>query len=157
MDFLHSRYKKSILMVLILGMGILMLPLHARAESDILKNFSFDDCDPFEARALIMSVNGKKAQLVAAEQTIYVVDLGFGDQHLITELMDADGNRTDFGTFSRGQWVYVKGFKHIDGGVVAVLVQQIDPPEHEKPVVRKISKESRRYKIINRRTSGIRN
>ena len=157
MDFLHSRYKKSILMVLILGMGILMLPLHARAESDILKNFSFDDCDPFEARALIMSVNGKKAQLVAAEQTIYVVDLGFGDQHLITELMDADGNRTDFGTFSRGQWVYVKGFKHIDGGVVALLVQQIDPPEHEKPVVRKISKESRRYKIINRRTSGIRN
>ena len=157
MDFLHSRYKKSILMVLILGMGILMLPLHARAESDILKNFSFDDCDPFEARALIMSVNGKKAQLVAAEQTIYVVDLGFGDQHLITELMDADGNRTDFGTFSRGQWVYVKGFKHIDGGVVAVLVQQIDPPEHEKPVVRKISKESRRYNIIKRRTSGIRN
>ena len=144
-------------MVLILGMGILMLPIHARAESDILKNFSFDDCDPFEARALIMSVNGKKAQLVAAEQTIYVVDLGLGDQHLITELTDADGNRIDFCTFSQGQWVYVKGFKHIDGGVVALLVQQIDPPEHEKPVVRKISKESRRYNIIKRRTSGIRN
>jgi hypothetical protein len=157
MDFLYSRYKKSIMMVLILGMGILMLPIHARAESDILKNFSFDDCDPFEARALIMSVNGKKAQLVAAEQTIYVVDLGLGDQHLITELTDADGNRIDFGTFSQGQWVYVKGFKHIDGGVVALLVQQIDPPEHEKPVVRKISKESRRYNIIKRRTSGIRN
>jgi hypothetical protein len=154
MDFLYSRYKKSIMMVLILGMGILMLPIHARAESDILKNFSFDDCDPFEARALIMSVNGKKAQLVAAEQTIYVVDLGLGDQHLITELTDADGNRLDFGAFTQGQWVYVKGFKHIDGGVVALLVQQIDPPDRKKPVVRKISKESRRYKIIKRRTSG---
>ncbi|MGW8300581.1 MAG: hypothetical protein ACWGNO_00865 [Desulfobacterales bacterium] len=157
MDFLQNRYHRAILMVLILGMGILMLSIHARAESDILKNFSFDDCDPFEARALIMSVNGKKAQLIAAEQTIYVVDLGLGDQHLITELTDSDGNRTDFGTFSRGQWVYVKGFKHIDGGVVAVLVQQIDAPEHEKPVVRKISKDSRRYKIIKRRASGIRN
>ena len=144
-------------MVLILGMGILMLPIHARAESDILKNFSFDDCDPFEARALIMSVNGKKAKLVAAEQTIYVVDLGLGDRRLITELTDADGNRMDFGAFTQGQWVYVKGFKHIDGGVVALLVQQIDPPDRKKPVVRKISKESRRYKIIKRRTSGIRN
>jgi hypothetical protein len=60
----------------------------------------------------------------------------------------------DFGAFTQGQWVYVKGFKHIDGGVVALLVQQIDPPDRKKPVVRKISKESRRYKIIKRRTSG---
>ena len=146
MDFLHSRYKKSILMVLILGMGILMLPLHARAESDILKNFSFDDCDPFEARALIMSVNGKKAQLVAGEQTIYVVDLGSGDQRLITELADADGNRIDFKEFNRGQWIYVKGFKHINGGVVASLVQKIDQPQKKKPALHKIIKNSKYQK-----------
>jgi hypothetical protein len=157
MDFLHSRYKKVILMVLILGIGILMLFVSASAESDILKNFSFDDCDPFEARARIMAVNGKKAQLVAAEQIIYVVDLNFGDQHLITELTDPDGNRMDFSAFSRGQWVYVKGFKHIDGGVVAMLVQQIDPPAHQKPVVRKIKKESLRYNRIRRWASGIKN
>ena len=144
-------------MVLILGMGILMLPTHAPAESDILKNFSFDDCDPFEARALIMAVNGKKAQLIAAEQIIYVVDLNLGDQHLITELTDPDGNRMDFSDFSRGQWVYVKGFRHIDGGVVASLVQRIDPPEPQKPVVRKISKESRRYKRTRRQVSDIKN
>jgi hypothetical protein len=154
MNSFHIRYKKTILMVLILSIGFLMLSVSAPAESDILKNFSFDDCDPFEARARIMAVDGKKAQLVAAEQTIYVVDLNFGDQHLITELTDPDGNRMDFSAFSQGQWVYVKGFKHIDGGVVALLVQQIDPPDRKKPVVRKISKESRRYKIIKRRTSG---
>ena len=128
-----------------------MLPTHAPAESDILKNFSFDDCDPFEARALIMAVNGKKAQLIAAEQIIYVVDLNLGDQHLITELTDPDGNRMDFSDFSRGQWVYVKGFRHIDGGVVASLVQRIDPPESQKPVLRKISQDSRQY----RRTGGV--
>jgi hypothetical protein len=157
MNSFHIRYKKTILMVLIFGMGVLMLPVSASAESDILKNFSFDDCDPFEARARIMAVDGKKAQLIAAEQTIYVVDLNFGDQHLITELTDPDGNRMDFSAFSQGQWVYVKGFKHIDGGVVASLVQRIDPPEPQRPLVRKINKESRRYKRIKRQVSGIRN
>ena len=157
MDFLNRGYQKAILMVLILGLGVLIFPMNAPAESDILKDFSFDDCDPFEARALIMDVDRKKAQLVAAEQTIYVVDLNFGDQHLITELTDSEGNHMDFGAFSQGQWVYVKGFKHIDGGVVASLVQRIDPPESQKPVSRKISKESRRYNRIKSRASGIRN
>ncbi len=153
MDFKNSRYKKAVWLVLIFGMGMLMLPINSPAESNILNNFSFDDCDPFEARARIMEVNGKKAQLVAAEQTIYVVDLSLGDQRLITELTDADGNRMDFGVLRRGQWVYVKGFKHIDGGVVASLVQKISPPKGEKPVLRKIAKKSRRDKRIERRTA----
>jgi len=146
MDFLPGRSKTMILMVSIIGIGIMMLSMHAFAGSDILKNFSFDDCDPFEARAPIMSVNGKKAQLVAGEQTIYVVDLGSGDQRLITELVDADGNRIDFGELNRGQWIYVKGFKHINGGVVASLVQKIDPPQKKKPVLRKIIKNSKYQK-----------
>jgi hypothetical protein len=157
MDFKNRRYKKAVWLVLVIGMAILMLPINSTAESNFLTNFSFDDCDPFEARARIMGVNGQKAQLLAAEQIIYVVDLSFGDQHLITELTDADGKRMDFGAFNQGQWVYVKGFKHIDGGVVASLVQRIDPPERKKPVVRKISKESRRHKIIKRRASGQKN
>lgn len=157
MVFLPGRYKKAILMVLILVAGILMISLQASAELDILKNFSFDDCDPFEARALIMAVNGKKAQLVAAEQVIYVVDLNFGDQHLITELTDPQGNQMDFSAFSRGQWVYIKGFKHLNGGVVASLIQRIDPPESNKPVVLKISKDSQRYKRIKRQVSGLKN
>ena len=157
MDFLNSVYQKSILMVLILGMGALIFPMYAPAETDILKDFSFDDCDPFEAHALIMDVNRKKAQLVAAEQIIYVVDLNFGDQHLITELTDSEGNRMNFGAFRQGQWVYVKGFKHINGGVVASLVQRIDPPEYEKPVLRKISKGSLQNNRIKQRVSGTRN
>ena len=134
-----------------------MITLQVSAELDILKNFSFDDCDPFEARALIMAVNGKKAQLVAAEQVIYVVDLNFGDQHLITELTDPQGNQMDFSAFSRGQWVYIKGFKHLNGGVVASLIQRIDPPKSNKPVVLKISKDSQRYKRIKRQVSGLKN
>jgi hypothetical protein len=157
LDLKIGRYCKTVWPVLILGMGMLLFPSNFRAESNFLTHFSFDDCDPFEARARIMEVNLTKAQLVAAEQTIYVVDLNFGDLHLITELTDPEGNRLDFGGFSQGQWVYVKGFKHIDGGVVASLVQRIDPPEPQKPLPRRINKESRRYNTIKGRVSGIRN
>ena len=157
MVFLSRILRKAMLVALVFAMGVLMHPVYAPAEPDILKNFSFDDCDPFEARALIMEVYAKKAQLVAAEQIIYVVDLNLGDGHLITELTDPEGKRIDFGAFSRGQWVYVKGFKHIDGGVVASLVQRIEPPEHEKPVLRKISKKSPRHNRTGDRASGIRN
>ena len=156
MDIKNSRYKKAVWLVLIFGMGILMLPINCPAEANFLTNFSFDDCDPFEARARIMEVDGKKALLVAAEQTIYVVDWRFKDQHLTTELSDADGDPLDFGSLRCGQWIHVKGFKHIDGAVVASMIQQIDSPDLKKPVVRKISKESRRHKRI-KRLMGARN
>ena len=147
---MSRRYKKTVWRVLIIGMGMLMLSVNCLAESDILTNFSFDDCDPFEARARIMDINSKKALLVAAEQTIYVVDWRFKDQYLTTELSDADGDPLDFGALKRGQWIHIKGFKHIDGGVVASMLQQIDSPDRKKPVLRKIKKESRRYKRIKR-------
>jgi hypothetical protein len=156
MNFTYKRFTQRICRCLILGLGLLMLPAHSAAETNILKQFSFDDCDPFEARALIMEVHGKKAQIVAAEQTIYVVNLSLGDQRLITELTDADGKGMDFESFRCGQWVYVKGFKHIDGGVVASLIQKIDRPARNKPVLRKILKKSRRDTRIKRRAAVIR-
>ena len=148
------RYKAFVLFFLLSGLGILLLPANSAADSNILDNFSFDDCNPFEARAVIMEVHAGKAQLVAAEQTIYVVDLGFGDQRLITELTDADGRQLDLGSFSGGEWILVKGYQHIDGGVVASQVQKIAPPERKRPVLRKITKESRRHKRARRRAAA---
>jgi hypothetical protein len=145
MNFTYKEFTKLVCRCLIIGVGLLMLPANSAAETNILNQFSFDDCDPFEARALIMAVHGKKAQFVAAEQTIYVVNASLGGERLITELADADGNHMDFGSFRPGQWVYVKGFKHIEGGVVASLVQKIDAPESKEPVLRKIIKKSRRH------------
>ena len=156
MNFTYKEFTKLVCRYLIIGFGLLMLSSNSAAETNILKHFSFDDCDPFEARALIMEVHGKKAQFVAAEQTIYVVNLNLGDQRLITELTDADGHRMDFGSFNQGQWVYVKGFKHIDGGVVASLVQKIDAPERKEPVLRKIIKKPRRYKRAQRPPARVR-
>ena len=153
---MNVPYKKLCSLVrwcLIISYSLLMLPVNSAAEKNILVHFSFDDCDPFEARALIVEIHAKKTQFVAAEETIYVVNLSLGDQRVTTELADVDGNRMDFESFRQGEWIYIKGFKHIDGGVVASLVQKIDPPERNEPVLRKIPKKSRRDKI-NRRASA---
>ena len=139
---------------LIIGLALLLLPANSIAGNDIFKDFSFDDCDPFEARARIMAVHGQKAQLVAAEQTIYVVDMSLGEQRLITEITDAQGNPTDFGSLNSGQWVLIKGFQHIKGWVVASLIQRIDQPVREKPILRKINKKSTRHGKIRKRPTG---
>ncbi len=151
MNFTSKKFAKRAYRFLFIGFALLMLPANSLAGTDILQNFSFDDCDPFEARALIMEVHAKKAQLVAAEQTIYVVDMSFGDQRLITEITDTEGRQTDFGSLNRGQWVYVKGFKHVKGGVVASLIQTIDQPVRKKPILRKIIKKTRHHERIRRR------
>jgi hypothetical protein len=146
MNFTYKKFTKLVCRCLIIGFGLMILPANSAAETNILNHFSFDDCDPFEARALIMAVHAKKTQFVAAEQTIYVVDANLGD----------DGHHMDFGSFRPGQWVYVKGFKHIDGGVVASLVQKIDTPEQIMPVLRKIIKKPRRHKRTHRLAAPVR-
>ena len=151
MNLQKSKRLNDIRWLLMICIGILIWPIYATADFNRFNNFSFDDCDPFQARARIMDLDGSKAQLVAAEQTIYIVDWQLGDQQLTTELTGANGKPIDFSSLREGQWVLIKGFKHIDGGVVASLVQRIRPPERQIPVVRKISKESRRYKRIKRR------
>jgi methionine synthase II (cobalamin-independent) len=97
-----------------------------------------------------MEVNAQRAELVAAEETIHVVNWSFDDRQLTTELMDVDGDPLDFGSLRQGQWILVKGFRHIEGGVIASLIQRIEPPERSKPLVREISKVSRRNKLIQR-------
>ena len=146
-----TKFAKAVYLCLFIGFALLLLPANSVAGNDILQDFSFDDCDPFEARARIMAVHGQKAQLVAAEQTIYVVDMSFGEQRLITEITDAQGNPTDIWSLNRGQWIRIKGFLHVKGGVVASLIQRIDQPVREKPILRKMIKESNRHERIRRR------
>jgi hypothetical protein len=141
MDFRSSRCKIITGLLLLSGVWVLLLTANSHAEPGIFVNFSFDDCDPFEARAVIMDIIPNKGQIIAAEQTIYVVDMPLGDQRITTEMTDANGRHMDFGSLSRGQWIHVKGFKHIDGGVVASWVQRIDPPERNKLVMRKLMNE----------------
>lgn len=154
MNDTSKKFARRVYRCLFIGIALLLLPAISIAGNDILHDFSFDDCDPFEARARIMEVHGKKAQLVAAEQTIYVVDMSLGEQRLITEITDAQGNPTDFGSLNCGQFVYIKGFIHIKGGVVASLIQKIDQPVRKKPILRKIIKKSRHSDRIRSGSAG---
>jgi hypothetical protein len=138
MDLTSDRFRIIVGLLVILGFAALLLPAYSHAERSILTNFSFDDCDLFEARAIVMDIFPNKRQFIAAEQTIYVVDMPIGDQRLTTEITDADGRHLDIESISRGQWVHIKGFKHIDGGVVASWIQKIDSPEVKMPVLRKL-------------------
>jgi hypothetical protein len=141
MDLTSIRFGIIAGLLLMFGFVALLLPASSHAERSILTNFSFDDCDPFEAQAIVMDIFPNKGQFIAAEQIIYVVDMPIGDQRLITEITDATGRRLDLGSLRRGQWIHVKGFKHIAGGVVASWVQKIDPPEIKRPVLRKLINE----------------
>jgi hypothetical protein len=152
MDYHMYKRLRPICGVFILIFSIFWLPVNSPAEPGLNENFSFDDCDPFQARARIMEVDAQRAELIAAEETIHVVDWRFDDGQLTTELTDSNGDPLDFGSFRQGQWIWVKGFRHIEGGVIASLVQRIEPPERSKPIVRKISKESRREHRNQRRS-----
>jgi hypothetical protein len=138
MECTKNRFGIIAGLLLILGFGALLFPESTHAGRSILTNFSFDDCDPFEAQAIVMDVFPNKGQFIAAEQIIYVVDMPIEDQRLITEISDATGRHLDLGSLRRGQWIHIKGFKHIDGGVVASWVQKIDPPENKRPALRKL-------------------
>jgi hypothetical protein len=155
MNFTSSRGKIIAGLLLVLCLGVLLPPANSNAEHGIFSNFNFDDCDPFEAQAIVMDIFPNKRQLVAAEQTIYVVDMPIGDQRLTTEMTDANGRHMEFGSLRRGQWIHVKGFKHIDGGVVASWVQKIDPPEIKKPVLRQLINERPPHQRRVTRAAGV--
>jgi hypothetical protein len=155
MDLTSNRFGIIAGLLLMFGFVALLLPASSHAERSILTNFSFDDCDPFEAQAIVMDIFPNKRQLVAAEQTIYVVDMPIGDQRLTTEMTDANGRHMEFGSLRRGQWIHVKGFKHIDGGVVASWVQKIDPPEIKKPVLRQLINERPPHQRRVTRAAGV--
>ena len=155
MGLTNRRCKIIAGLLLFFCLGVLLPPANSDAEPGIFSNFSFDDCDPFEAQAVVMDIFPDKKQLVAAEQTIYVVDMPIGEQRLTTEVTDANGRHMEFESLRRGQWIHVKGFKHIDGGVVASWVQKIDPPEIKKPVLRQLINERPPHQRRVTRAAGV--
>jgi hypothetical protein len=102
---------------------LLFCPLPGTAEEKNL-HLDFDNSDPVEFNARIMEINHKKAELVVAEEVIYVVDIMIGEQRFFTEVTDAEGNPNGFESFNEGDIVLVRGFKTSDGVVFASLLQK---------------------------------
>ncbi len=102
---------------------LLFYPLPGTAEEKNL-HLDFDNSDPVEFNARIMEINHEKAELVVAEEVIYVVDIMIGEQRFFTEVTDAEGNPNGFESFNEGDIVLVRGFKTSDGVVFASLLQK---------------------------------
>jgi hypothetical protein len=102
---------------------LLFCPLSGTAEEKNL-HLDFDSSDPVEFNARIMEINHEKAELVVAEEVIYVVDIMIGEQRFFTEVTDAEGNPNGFESFNEGDIVWVRGFKTSDGVVFASLLQK---------------------------------
>ena len=84
----------------------------------------FDDSDTVELSAPIMEINHEKAQLVVAEEVIYVVDFMIGEHRFFTEITDSKGNPSILELFNAGDIVLIKGFRTSDGVVFASLLQK---------------------------------
>jgi len=116
------RFKISLGVVLACYV-LLFCPLPGTAEEKNL-HLDFDNSDPVEFNARIMEINHEKAELVVAEEVIYVVDIMIGEQRFFTEVTDAEGNPNGFESFNEGDIVLVRGFKTSDGVVFASLLQK---------------------------------
>jgi hypothetical protein len=88
------------------------------------QHLDFDQSDPVELRARIMEIDHEKAQLVVAEEVIFVVDFMMGEHRFFTEVVDGEGNPHILESFNEGDSVLVKGFRTSDGVVFASLLQK---------------------------------
>ena len=102
---------------------LLFIAAPGTAEEKAL-HLDFDSSDPIKLNAHIMEINHAKAQLVVAEELVYVVDFMIGEHRFFTEVTDSNGNPSVFESFKVGEYVVVEGFKTADGVVFASLLKK---------------------------------
>ena len=117
------RFKPSLKIGLLACCVVLLYALPAIAEEKT-PHLDFDASDPVELRARIMEIDYEKAQLLVAEEVIYVVDFMIGEHRFFTEVTDAEGNPNIIESFNQGDLVLIKGFKTSDGVIFASLLQK---------------------------------
>ncbi|UCG06195.1 MAG: hypothetical protein JSV83_20150 [Desulfobacterales bacterium] len=120
-----NRLPISIWLIILLIGCAFSFPIIPWAGGQNNLTLDFDDSDPVEYRALIMEINYEKAQLVVAEDPIWVVDLLIGEQRFATRVIDAKERPQPLSSFKPGDMVFVQGFKNSDGVVFAALIQKI--------------------------------
>ncbi len=126
-----NRYRLSQpwwLSIVVACCTLLFIAAPGTAEEKAL-HLDFDSSDPIKLNSHIMEINHAKAQLVVAEELIYVVDFMIGEHRFFTEVTDPKGNPSDFGSFKVGEYVVVEGFKTSDGVVFAFLLQKTGKPK----------------------------
>lgn len=120
----------------------------------LLTSLNPDECEPFQARTLIMEIHREKGTLVVAEREIHALDTVVNGKPLKTEFLGQDGKPEGVGAFRVGQYVNVEGFLHPDGTVAALVVQKITKPPATKFVYRPVAESAKKAGLKNKRRSG---
>jgi hypothetical protein len=129
MNPVERRIPNASFMGMIIALWVLLYAVRILASPEIQLPVDFNNCDPVEYRAAIMAVDYEKAQLIVAEETVFVVDLILAEERFKTEVVNAKGESKPLGSFKQGDYVLVKGFKQSAGGVIAVLIKELTAGE----------------------------
>jgi len=118
---------KSFWRIVFVAMVIVLSPLNISANPEQNPDIDFENSDPVEYRAVIMEIYYDQARLIAAEETIFAVDFTLGEMRFLTQVLDAKGKPKPLESFKKGDLILVQGFRHLNGGVVASLIQKLAP------------------------------
>ena len=101
-----------------------LLPLAALAgQKDLAAQL--DETDPFELQATIMEVNSWNKYLIVAEKKVELVDFRKGGKRYKTMVRDWKGNTIRLEQLEKGQWVFIRAYKLVDGTIAAREVYRL--------------------------------
>ena len=98
-------HKRGWLSVVLACCTLFLIAAPGIAEEKAL-HLDFDHSDPVTLNARIMEIDHTKAQLVVAEELIYVVDFMIGEHRFFTEVSDSKGNPSALEFFNQGDVVF---------------------------------------------------
>jgi hypothetical protein len=84
-----------------------------------------EDVEFFELQCTVMEVHPRRNYLIVGEKKIELVDLQKGAQRYRTMLRDSTGKTIPLSSFKKGQWVFVRGFRLLDGRIAAREIYQL--------------------------------
>lgn len=84
-----------------------------------------EDVEFFELQCTIMEVHPRRSYLIAGEKKIELVDFQKDAQRYRTMLRDSSGKTIPLSSFKKGQWVFIRGFRLLDGRITAREIYQL--------------------------------
>ncbi|MEE9420465.1 MAG: hypothetical protein V3W43_13350 [Desulfatiglandaceae bacterium] len=122
---MNSRISRGIVVIgCCVLVGSLFSPKMLVAGPDIRIEES-DDVEFFEFQCTIMEVHPRRNYLIVGEKKIELVDLQKGTQLYRTILRDSNGKTIPLSSFKKGQWVFIRGFRFLDGRIAAREIYQL--------------------------------
>jgi hypothetical protein len=121
---MHSKITFKKRMLLFISVGLFRV-LFISTGSVFAENFFISKEKAIvEIESIIMVINLDQSFIIVAEKMIYITQFQVGNQNHKTMLLNDGGGKTKFGTFIKGERVFVKGYLTENDEIVALSVQK---------------------------------